>query len=83
MEKIKEAAIRVFSGKIYTGKRHCDCIMAAGKAGETGSLDREQGFMTESGRFVGRREAREIAEKAGQLIERASKGNILYSEDIY
>jgi len=47
------------------------------------SVDGEQGFIDEKGNFYTRKEARKIAEKEGQLLKRASKGNILFSEDIY
>jgi hypothetical protein len=82
MEKVDCSAIKLPSGEIFTGKRHCDCFKACYDAGKSHAAE-IQGFMTSENRFVGRREAREIAEKAGQLIERASKGVILYSEDIY
>ena len=77
------AAIKLSDGTICVGKRHCDCFKVASDMGKDG-FNETQGFITNiDNRFVGRREAMQIAEKAGQLIARASKGNILYSEDIY
>lgn len=43
----------------------------------------EQGFITNTGRFVDRIEARKIAEAANQLIERARDKKQLYSEDVW
>ena len=46
--------------------------------------DRDQGFITSTGRYVGREEAWGIAEKAQQLNNRENKTpGYLYSEDIY
>ncbi|WP_062120289.1 hypothetical protein [Aureimonas sp. AU40] len=46
----------------------------------------EGGFLTSTGRYVDRREAWQIAEKVGQLLERAptdKRGGFLYSEDVW
>lgn len=43
----------------------------------------EQGFITNLGRFVGRREAWNIAEKNGQIRERVGVHSELYSENLY
>ena len=80
-QRIEIAAIKI-KDRIFTGKRHCDCFKAIFDAGieHFGEI---QGFLTDTGRFVNRREAREIAVKAKQLLAGASKGNILHSDDIY
>ena len=48
-------------------------------------LDCEQGFLTNKGRFVGRKEATEIAKEQGQVIRLSGSTNadILFSEDLY
>lgn len=79
---IKEAAIK-FKGKIYTGKRHCDCIMKAGKDTKTRPINGEQGFLTTKGDFVDREEAAIIALESGQIKELKFHKTMLYSEDLY
>jgi hypothetical protein len=49
---------------------------------------KDQGFMTNLGRFVGRREARQIAESQNQLIQCEGESAIrvsrrLFSEDVW
>lgn len=85
MEKIKAAAIS-WGGVTFTADRpgrHRDVmtIMAARGFLEARMYER-QGFVTTSGRFVYRDEAKLIAIKAGQLI-RPSPGGDLYSEDLW
>ena len=49
-------------------------------------IDQGQGFVTDTGRYVDRKEAWQIAEAAGQLNERAptdGRGGTLYSEDLW
>lgn len=48
-------------------------------------LDWEQGFLTNKGRFVGRKEAMEIAKAQNQVIRLSGSPNsdILFSEDLY
>lgn len=58
-----------------TGKR--TCTRGHGCAGES-----EQGFVTNKGRFVDRREAMIIALAAGQVIS-DNPTDQLYSEDLY
>lgn len=43
----------------------------------------EQGFLTAAGRFVDRLEACRIAEAAGQLIQKTSPKDMLFSEDLW
>jgi hypothetical protein len=43
----------------------------------------EQGFITTTGRFVGRREAFEIATRHGQIIEKHGNPELLFSEDVW
>lgn len=42
-----------------------------------------QGFVTSEGRFIGREEARRIAETAGQLLPTAIAHKHLFSEDVW
>lgn len=72
---IKSAAIK-YKGKIYTGRRHCDIFKQEPK----GVLcDAEQGFITDVGEFVDRREAGKIAFNCGQI---EFQTNRLISENI-
>lgn len=51
-----------------------------------GRLDKGQGFVTDTGRYVDREEAWQIAKAAGQLNDRAptdGRGGTLYSEDVW
>ncbi len=81
--KIVEAAIKFPNGKIYTGKRHHDCFYAARLAGEKSPKHEEQGFITDTGEFVGREAAALIAEAAGQIKELKYHDTRLFSEDLY
>lgn len=74
---IQEAAIRK-NGIIYTGKRHHLILNSAKPAGFL--RDGEQGFVTETGQFVSREEAAEIAFLCGQILTRKT---MLFSEDLY
>lgn len=73
-------------GLVITGYRHCDCFEVISriyprdvfiKHGHT------QGFLTNKNRFVDRVEAKLIATQTNQLLERASNGNELFSEDVW
>lgn len=90
MEKIKCAAIKYkLNGeseeKYTTGQSHADCINCFSfmdiPARERDRESEIQGFMTDSGRFVCRQEAREIALISGQ-INKNYPYNELYSEYI-
>jgi len=79
---IKEAAVLKY-GVVFTGKRHNNIFNSAqalglGFAGLRGG---EQGFVTESGEYVNRRKAFEIALACGQVEEREKRK--LFSEDLY
>lgn len=88
-EKCLGAAIKMPNLCLITGHRHDDCIRAAVKAGYSrDEIARSvQGFMTDSARFVDRKE--------GMVIQRASGipsnmnpngiyvGSDLFSEDLY
>ena len=87
------AAIQLIeSGKIYYGHRHPHCIKAMnGELSWTMNrqqickVEKEQGFVTSTGRFVGRKEAFQIACINNQISEEVNLVNKtdLYSEDLY
>jgi len=92
MERIEQAAIR-WEGKVYTAPRparhgdvfkaNCEVVngIVRGKI-----LGGEQGFVTDAGRFVNRKEAYQIATSQGQVTERRPggyDGNDLYTEDLW
>ncbi len=73
-------------GLVFCGHRHAQCIYT--KCSITGLRDcesgeNEQGFLTNKNRFVDRKEAWLIAEKANQIIRRSGGHGTLYSEDLY
>lgn len=78
------------SGIVVKGHRHADIIHTVynllGKRTCTNGADctgeHEQGFVTNKGRFVDRKEAMLIARAAGQLIN-VYATDTLYSEDLY
>ncbi len=68
-EMIVRAAFRLGSGALFLGRRHCDCIAAAVKAGASKPVKKNlQGFLTSEGRFVDRYVAGAIAYHAGQTM---------------
>lgn len=96
IERIKESAIkREDDGRVWTGKRHHNCIheifLETKKSVGRGYI---QGFVTELGRFVDRKEGYKIAVFAGQVIRPNPSqtgcrkgeyydGDELFSEDLY
>ena len=72
LEKIVAAAIR-FNGEIVTGVNHALATRQLEKMHpdwqKMSTEPVEEGFLTSSGRFVDRREAAEIAERAAQTNE--------------
>jgi hypothetical protein len=74
----------VESGIVFCGHRHCNIfIQIGGTVGERqklGIYEKEQGFLTNTNRFVGRREAAIIAYEAKQTDQLLEK---LKSEDLY
>ena len=72
-------------GQVFTGRRHSDCIKTACDAtGLPIGPQSIQGFVTDKGIFMNRRQAYEHALVCGQL---KSKGTalsyIMYSEDLW
>lgn len=85
-EQITRAAVRI-NGHIFAPPRpgrHGDAIQMAVEAiPDCFVQPDQQGFVTNYGRFVDRVEGKYIARRANQLLERASKLNELFSEDMW
>lgn len=85
-ERIASAAI-MRRGRVYTlppPARHRDVIeLMFGENGIPVGGESDQGFVTDTGRFVGRRQAWIIAEAAGQIVERFEPEGILFSESLW
>ena len=80
--------INIEIGIVYMGFRHCNCFASVGglvrERIAAGIEEKEQGFLTNYNRFVGRKEALVIALKENQVLDINNiRGNILYSEDLY
>jgi hypothetical protein len=75
-------------GLVVLGHRHGQCMWTMSSLtglrsvtnAEDGVGDHEQGFLTNTNRFVGREEAAQIAFAAGQIKEQTTR---LFSEDLY
>lgn len=61
--------------------RHCDIIHHLATMGFKTPISGAQGFITSTGRFVGRVDAKAIAITSGQLVD--SEHSQLYSEDLW
>lgn len=77
--KIIKAAIKCSNGKIYTGKRHYQCLALSTREE---SIDAIQGFITDKNRFLTRNEALDLVQINGQLIK-SLIGSVLTSEDLW
>jgi hypothetical protein len=79
---------RPFSGMIFTippPARHHDIVHMMHNLGIPQDQTIEQGFLTDTGKFVRRKPACMIAEHAGQLEGRTKTGpsDTLFSEDLW
>lgn len=81
-KRIDCAAITQPDGRVWTGKRHHHCIATIIQATGVKPVTGQQGFVTTSGRFVSREEARDIAIAAGQVTTTLHRTQ-LFSEDLY
>jgi hypothetical protein len=63
--------------------RHNDILLEMAKNGVPKPINGEQGFITQSGRFVGRELAFEIANSFNQIKIKHGRQIKLYSEDIW
>lgn len=79
-ERILCAAVRYY-GDTITGYRHNNCIATIRDIFTSSLVTQQiQGFLTSKNRFVYRKEAGEIAYKAGQIDKPT---DLLLSEDLY
>lgn len=78
---IKQAAI-LKDGVIYEGRRHSDIFRDTLPLGWLKGEGVVQGFVTEDGQFLNRRQAAQHAIRCGQ-IEKLKWPPNLYSEDLY
>lgn len=76
------AAIKMPSGMILCGVRHCDEIMYEQNSRQP-MFEGIQGFIDNRGNFLDRYEAMQLAESARQLIKKTPPEDRLFSEDIY
>ena len=85
--KIECAAIMsAVDGKVHSVPqpgRHHDVIREMVELGYDKPIRGEQGFVTNTGLFVRRVPAKNIAREVGQLLERAMDHRQLYSEDVW
>lgn len=82
-ERIDEAAIKA-GGQVFTGATHADAYGLARQAlGDKVPVEDADGFVTSAGRYVGREEAKEIADLAGQIPQgrKLASGDRLVAED--
>ena len=84
-ERILLAAIKTgdnqVSVSLHPESRHSEIIHHLARCGFETPIKGEQGFLTSTGRFVNRVEAKEIAIKSGVVNE--TEFNQLYSEDLW
>jgi hypothetical protein len=80
------AAVLTEEGLVIRGHRHHDAMQAAQSAFCTPQRGEDaQGFITSRGRYVTRREGRQLQEAAdvGSVSPGGYRGDLLYSEDLY
>ncbi len=81
---VSQAAVKCFN-RIYKGRRHGEAIHNAVKAGELRPItSKMQGFVLDTGEFVSRCEARNIAIRCGQIFfSKDRDGRPLVSEELW
>lgn len=79
--KIIKAAIK-FNNKIYIGFDHGECFKQMQKQDVKGYDNSGQGFITDNGTFVDRKQACEIARDAGQIAYDTNHQTLI-SEDLH
>ena len=67
-------------GKIYTGRRHHNCIKSVVQATGVRPAGGKQGFVDNKGNFLDRVDALNLALECGQIKEPKIR---LYSEDLW
>jgi hypothetical protein len=86
METIRSAAVR-WQGQVFVGFSHCDawhqCFGdSIDDTVDFGNVDEVEGFVTSKGRFVDRREALAIAQRADQVFPSYLPREGLLAEDL-
>jgi hypothetical protein len=80
-EVIKHAAVKSIDGQIFLGKSHADCFHQAHNVGvKMSQQSSDQGFFTNKGRYVERKEAATIAKNSSQVGQDVF---ILFSEELW
>ena len=84
---IVASALKATDGSVHIGYRHADIFRDSGPAEkkfgpENYFLNCIQGFITDTGKFLDRIEARKHAIECGQ-IDHTNWGERLYSEDLW
>ena len=86
-EKIIHSAIRHPNGVIYSVDepgRHHHVVQLMSNLGQGGlTATRNQGFVTNHGRYVDRKKAYVIARDAGQILSKGTPSDVLFSEEIW
>lgn len=84
-ERIVHAAVKTVNGYVVIGRSHADCFYSGKNMGlEMSSKSKDQGFVSNKGRYVGRKVAAMIARRAKQLDPKSKrKVSYLLSEDIW
>lgn len=88
-ETAKILPTNITVGIVVCGHRHPHCIYTfVALTGKRSVLpecgEYEQGFLTDTNRFVDRKEGWQIAHAAGQILDYSrTRENYLFSEDIY
>lgn len=85
---IKAAAIQLPNGKILYHSRHHliiqDDVAHQKKLGNTNKIDRSnQGFLLNTGQFLDRKQALELAISNGQITEKKYNQYNLFSEELW
>ena len=77
------SAVITQDGLVVRGHRHGDCLFSIHNMGKKASA--EQGFVTSSNRYVGRKEGRLLQEKADikSFDKDGYRYDTLFSEDLY
>ena len=68
-EHIVDAAVRMPTGEVFSGQFHGDAMKKALDAGHLELDTAKDGFVTNTGRFVDRNEAFNLAEQSGQITK--------------
>ncbi len=85
--RVVAVAVRTDDGLIHSlpaPARHFSVVqLLVENHGYVQTTMEDQGFLLSDGRFCRRKPAKLVAERAGQLLERASKLSELFSEDVW